>query len=39
MLNLMGSLVADESFKSRRFLEQWVSKYVRFRAETLVIVI
>lgn len=26
VLGLMGSLVADESFKSRRFLEQWVSK-------------
>ncbi|CBN77912.1 ATP binding protein, putative [Ectocarpus siliculosus] len=27
VLALMGSLVADESFKSRRFLEQWVSKF------------
>lgn len=26
VLALMGSLIADESFKSRRFLEQWVSK-------------
>ncbi|CAN0000646.1 unnamed protein product, partial [Scytosiphon promiscuus] len=27
VLALLGSLVADESFKSRRFLEQWVSKF------------
>ena len=26
VLSLMGSLVADESFKSRKFLEGWISK-------------
>lgn len=25
-VSLMGSLIADESFKSRQFLEKWVSK-------------
>ncbi|CAM9195850.1 unnamed protein product [Ascophyllum nodosum] len=27
IVSLMGSLVADESFKSRGFLEKWVSKF------------
>eukprot|EP00904_Undaria_pinnatifida_P003714 jgi/Undpi1/13343/HiC_scaffold_8.g03002.m1 len=27
VLSLMGSLVADESFKSRKFLEGWISKF------------